>query len=139
MADTFKNAGLKSTEEDIKQALKRMIDGEVFYYEDQPVRFHLDRLMSGAIRCFSTGIKVLDRYELRNLDKWQVRVDWRENIGEGVWCWCWWVYLDEIRPHPELIKQYVGKGQEFPYIDSYGTGWKYAEPMAREEVEKYIL
>ena len=137
MADTFKNAGLKSTEEDIKQALKRMIDGEVFYYEDQPVRFHLDKLMSGAIHCFKMGVQRLDQYELCNLDKWQIKVDWRENIGEGVWCWVG--DLADTTIHPELIKQYVGKGQEFPYIDSYGTWWRRAEPMTREEVEKYIL
>ena len=136
MIKKFKNAGFKNTEEDIKQALKRMIDGEVFYYEDQPVRFHLDRLMSGAIHCFNMDIKRLDQYELYNLDKWQVKVDWCENIGEGVWCWV--ADLPDNELHPELIKQYRGEERPYPYIDSYGTVWRYAEPMTREEVGKYI-
>lgn len=136
MADRFKNAGFKNTEEDIKQALKRMIDGEVFYLEGGSIRFQLDRLMSGDTHCFKMGVHRLDQYELCNLDKWRVKVDWRENIGEGVWCW-----VRDLAGtlHPELIKRYEGEDREYPYIDSYGTAWEFAEPMTREEVEKYIL
>ena len=78
-----KNAGIKSK----KEAAQRLMNGELFYHRDDCIFFDED--CNSPFRYRSNGIEVplTDHFEIIN--EWQVEIDWRENIGKGVWCWVW--------------------------------------------------
>ena len=124
-----KNAGIKSK----KEAAQRLMNGELFYHRDDCIFFDED--CNSPFRYRSNGIEVplTDHFEIIN--EWQVEIDWRENIGKGVWCWVW--DSDESDRSAFIVKSYNMK-DKIPYITDLGR-WINAEPMTEAEVMEYVL
>lgn len=108
MSIIFKNAGFKNTEEGIKQAFKRMVEGEVFRLGESKLYFtgatSSDNVKYSFVRSVGQAIWYISDMDLAQLSEWEVEVDWRENIEDGVWCKI--RDCDLSRLHPELIKKY---------------------------------
>ena len=122
-----KNAGIKSK----KEAAQRLMNGELFYHRDDCIFFDED--CNSPFRYRSNGIEVplTDHFEIIN--EWQVEIDWRENIGKGVWCWVW--SNNESLKAPALVTCYA-EGRGF-YSMCYW--FSNAESMTEAEVMEYVL
>lgn len=128
-----KNAGIKST----KEAAQRLIDGEVFWCDGYELKFD-DQWLNPFRTIYGLNNTEIDD-EWSCFDAWQIEIDWRENIGKGVWCWVWGDEYENkfravvIRYMPDKIHKYM---IETP---SNFAAWKNAEPMTETEVMEYIL
>lgn len=124
-----KNANLKSKEE----AMKRMINGEVFFYCGYELYFDVKWSYPFVCKNPAGYVEKINAY-WDFLYNWEIAGEWYENLGEGVLCWVW----DEDKSYRKLalIEAYR---HDFDYkFKVYDGFYKNAEPAAREEVEKYI-
>jgi len=127
-----KNAGIKSK----KEAAQRLIDGEVFYWDGAQLSFRdNDHEQPFGTIMISRSSNLDMNVSWGSFDEWEVDVDWRENIGKGVWCWVW--DSDESDRSAFIVKNYNMK-DKMPYITDFG-GWMNAEPMTEAEVMEYVL
>ena len=133
--NTYINAGIKSK----KEAAERLINGEVFFMKAE-LHEILDELHEIFFDAHQDPCPFrLDNSYLHsswdNFDQWLIKQDWRDNIGDGVFCWVW----DECQSLQSLrlITEYV-EGDQYPYINNK-CGWMNAKPASLEEIKKYIL
>lgn len=120
-----RNANIKSK----KEALTRLMNGEVFYYEGTKICYN-----EGRVQPFRSGAEPL-HYNLDEYKNWQTKQNWDENIPEqGILCWV--SGTDKLEKDLATIVTYSdGK----IYRDSYACEWEYATPLTKEEALKYIL
>jgi len=129
------NAGLSSCTE----AYNRLKNGDVFYDKKTLSRIHY------AASYLATGDTPfrLDSQPLMSV--WSDIVSWREEKPEPEWkpCLCWVSNFELGKAKSadavvitERMKATAVSDQGFKSRN--GLIWKYATPMTREEVEKYI-
>jgi len=133
----YKNAGIKSK----KEAAQRLIDGEVFY----------SPISQSEIKFVPSRTQPFRYVESRNVDNcldmawdtfadWQVKVDWRENIGEGVLCWVWDDDSEKRKRIAVVVAyhKYRAITERFVTDDNVGS-WANAKPLTPEEAKKFIF
>lgn len=126
----YKNANIKSK----KEAIQRMMDGEVFYGEGG-AKIYYEEASSGApFRCVVDGRNnpLTGLFDL--FDEWQTKTEWYENIPEqGVLCWVW-----VESPAGRQLRVIVRTDHD-SFIAAGGGAWKNAEPVKLEEIEHLLL
>jgi len=133
----YKNAGIKSK----KEAAQRLIDGEVFY----------SPISQSEIKFVPSRTQPFRYVESRNVDNcldmawdtfadWKVKVDWRENIGEGVLCWVWDDDSEKRKRIAVVVAyhKYRAITERFVTDDNVGS-WANAKPLTPEEAKKFIF
>jgi len=133
----YKNAGIKSK----KEAAQRLIDGEVFY----------SPISQSEIKFVPSRTQPFRYVESRNVDNcldmawdtfadWKVKVDWRENIGEGVLCWVWDDDSEKRKRIAVVVAyhKYRAIPERFVTDDNVGS-WANAKPLTPEEAKKFIF
>jgi len=131
-----KNAGLATKEE----AMKRMIDGEVFYHDDskfyynQPTdsgngraRFLVDRTDSGMGKDDIMGL-------WSTFKRWTVKTEWTADVSKEnpILCWVW--DGEEDKRVAQVTK--YQQGYNYPYITE-DTMFEHAEPVKEGEIKLY--
>lgn len=136
----LKPAGIKT----IREAIERLMDGEVFYspegwkiiYDDKNMLCDTDRCSPFKLIKDSGWSEPINGLWER-VSSWQVECEWEDDIGDGVLCWvsdcnripCKHDYLRFITVYD--------KNRDYPYR-SKEVGYRFATPLTLEEVKQYI-
>ena len=132
-----KNAGLATKEE----AMKRMIDGEVFYHDDSkfyydaPItssnsraRFIVDRTASGMGKDDIMGL-------WSTFKRWTLKTEWTADVSEENPILCWvWDNEEEGKGVAQVTK--YNKGKMYPYTTP-DSMFENAEPVKAGEIKLY--
>jgi hypothetical protein len=118
----YKNAEINSE----KEAINRLMDGEVFYYQDKPIIYDLDRYVVAV--AFTCDGDPLDRSTLLNFKNWEV-FDWTTNLP--LLCKVWDV---KDNPTEAVVTSFNG----WMYFTSCDQTYFYAKPLTKEEVQLYL-
>lgn len=145
----YKSAGLKpKSEGGDKEAMHRMIDGEVLYTRGR-CKVFASKDQNGKIHFVyqlddNNELSIVEIAGLWDcVDEWLIRVekserDWREHIGDGTFCYVGdtpeQLYSKRVKA---LVVGYI-KHIKTPYITLAGVGWMFAEPMPEDEADKMI-
>lgn len=126
----LKNAGIQ--EGDIKAAMKRMIDGETFYYDGYRVYYDADAAMADgmpfmAVRVTGHEIPIKGLWDRVSL--WQVEYD--------AWTPCWCFVSDNDTVERRVVKWIQGYWPTalYPYEGTH-CAWKLATPLTPEDLTK---
>lgn len=134
MVYKYVNAGLKSKAE----AIKRMMDGEVFY-------FGKDKIFYSEDQQYTSPFIILGDKEARLGPSWskyrewtiQVECSWYDNLSGGILCW---VSNDENDENGWMEKIVLGHDKDFIYpFRTRSSRWKYARPMTKDEISRYTI
>lgn len=134
-----KNAEIK----DIREAMVRMIKGEVFWFNGLSMSFAIDEMHLGesafaARESDFPDDKMLISDEWLYVKNWEVSTTWEETLGDGVLCKAWRHGEGRIiSACPVKIVSYSARTRE--YWDETGVKWDRAEPVSLAEIEKYII
>jgi hypothetical protein len=82
----LKNAGFDNTEESRREAMKRMIDGEVFVIREWRIYLSPKYQKFVALHKNKPHEEKIRRWH--ELDEWQVEVDWKESLSPDNPRWC---------------------------------------------------
>lgn len=123
----LKNANIKSKEE----ALHRMLDGEVFYYNTVKL-YYSKELFEGLNSLFIAEHKdgyrdellgLLDTYHL-----FEIEHNWEDDLrDENILCFVW--DRSELR-----YASIVCEKQDGQYLTDHGCRWKFATPVTKEDL-----
>ena len=134
-------AGIKK----IREAIERLMNGEVFYSPDGSIKLiYDDSNMScgpGTVSPFrvveSDGSSEPINALWEKVADWQIEYKWQDDIGDGVLCW-----VSDSNHTPDesdflrIITAYA-KGQEYPY-ESEDDVYRFATALTLEEGKKHI-
>jgi len=124
----LKSAGLKSE----KEAMHRMIDGGVFFFEKCRIFF------DGSKFVFTyAGVKDyrgIDWPLWEGLTDWQVEVDWKESLSPDNprWCKVWDKKNEEAFLYSPIDTYEGGATCSFSFSEMVDARWYYAEPVSEE-------
>jgi hypothetical protein len=133
----YKNAGIKSK----KEAAQRLIDGEVFYspISQSEIKFVPSRTQPFR---YVESRKFVDNCLDMAWDTfadWQVKVDWRENIGEGVLCWVWDDDSEKRKRIAVVVAYHKYRAIPERFVTDKVGSWANAKPLTPEEAKKFIF
>lgn len=129
----LKNAGFKNTDESRREAMKRMIDGEVFVIREWRIYLSPKYQKFVALHKNKPHEEKIRRWH--ELDEWQVEVDWKKALSPENPRWCV-ASGARNQGHPFYVKvigfnEDNGAGNE--YYQTVSVGWvKRAEPVSDE-------
>ena len=124
-----KNAGIANKEE----AVKRFLQGEKFIWNELKLLFNGDHIMS-PFRAVSDSQNESIESAWDYFCEWEIDVDWRDYIGDGVFCRVWNTDINDF--HYLIVKEFK-KNSTRPYKTSIDD-FMCAEPVDINVVEKYI-
>lgn len=116
----FKGAMIRSREE----AKQRMINGEVFHFRGEEIRFDRE---TQKFLCGESEVDGLWGFYAA----WMVKFDWRESIGTGRFCWVW--NKDFNIRFPALVTAY-----REGFYETHESRFNNAELMKREEIMQFV-
>ena len=124
----LKNAGFTNTEESRKEAMKRMVDGEVFYYGDAKMCFYRRQRRFLAYWLDGPGQSIENSFNF--MPEWQVEAGWKEalSLENPRWCKVWdggrFINVRKVVCYRD--------GLSCPYEDNDGIKWMNAKPLSDE-------
>ena len=128
----YKIAELKTWQE----AAKRMIDGEVFYYQD--AELSCDTLGDSEVNFVvsSSGSSELITGLWEDVKSWKVKMSWEDALDENEPVLCWVSKFDEEARSRAFVITHIDYSSGKRYLSAGGSRWKYARPVNPDECLK---
>lgn len=120
------NAEIKSIEE----ARKRLEAGEEFFLTSHRIHFDFSFALKGESPYRFEDSPLLGCWE--NFADWEIKPDWRDNIGKGKLCWVSNNMKVPDSTCPLHVILSYDRSSEYPYIAVSYVNWKYATPLTEK-------
>ena len=114
-----------------KEAIQRMLDGEVFYDSDGTYKLFYDEIVAG-LPFMCIDLETTDKDKIKGfwneIESWQIEQPWEPTIGK------YYEFSDSTGFNDDVVVSILNSidsrdSNEYRFVDDMCTGWKYIRPI----------